>query len=80
MVGSGPHQVESIASQRENPFANLEHRRVKRAACTLCIPAKAILEIEVTSLKSNIIKPCKGKSTSEGEITPCTMKTNSHPI
>ena len=27
MVGSGPHQVESIASQCENPFANLERRR-----------------------------------------------------
>ena len=27
MVGLGPHQVESIASQRENPFANLERRR-----------------------------------------------------
>ena len=24
MVGLGPHQAESIASQRENPFANLE--------------------------------------------------------
>jgi len=27
MVGSGPHQVEFIASQHENPFANFEHRR-----------------------------------------------------
>ena len=27
MVGSGPHQAKSMASQHENPFANLEHRR-----------------------------------------------------
>ena len=27
MVGSSPHQVEFIASQHENPFANFEHRR-----------------------------------------------------
>ena len=27
MVGLGPHQAESIASQHENPFANLERRR-----------------------------------------------------
>ena len=27
MVGSGPHQAESIASQHENPFANFERKR-----------------------------------------------------
>ena len=27
MIDLGPHQAESIASQCENPFANLEHRR-----------------------------------------------------
>ena len=27
MVGSGPHQAKSIASQCENPFANLERKR-----------------------------------------------------
>ena len=37
---------------------------IKRAACTLCTQAKAILELGVTSLKNNTIKPRKGKSTS----------------
>jgi len=27
MIGLGPHQAESIASQCENPFANLERKR-----------------------------------------------------
>ena len=27
MANSGSHQVKSMASQRENPFANLERRR-----------------------------------------------------
>ena len=37
---------------------------IKKAACTLCIQAKATLELEVTSLKNNTIKPCKRKSSS----------------
>ena len=36
----------------------------RRAACTLCTRAKATLELGVTSLKNNTIKPCKRKSTS----------------
>ena len=64
MTNSGSHQVESIASQRENPFANLKRREIRRAACTLCTQAKAILDLGVTSLKNNTIKPYKGKSTS----------------
>ena len=32
MVGSGPHQAESIASQRENPFANIKCRRDKEGS------------------------------------------------
>ena len=37
---------------------------IRRAACTLRTQAKAVLELGVTSLKNNTIKPCKGKSTS----------------
>ena len=39
---------------------------IGRAACTLHTQAKATLELGVTSLKNNTIKPCKGKSINLG--------------
>ena len=39
---------------------------IRRAVCTLRTQVKAILELGVTSLKNNTIKPCKRKSINLG--------------
>ena len=64
MANSDSHQVESMAFQCENPFANLERRRDREGSVHVTHTRKATLKWGVTSLKNNIIKPCKGKSTS----------------
>ena len=55
---------------------------IRRAGHALHTQAKAILELEVTSLKNNTIKPCKGKLTSlrrsyamhnKNELPPCLV-------
>ena len=64
MANAGSHQAESMASQLENPFANLECRRDREGSVHVTHTNKSHSRLGVTSLKNNTIKPCKGKSTS----------------
>ena len=41
MVGLGPHQAESMASQHENPFADLERRRDREGSLHIMHTSKS---------------------------------------
>ena len=56
MVGSGPHQAESMGSLREGHFVNLSKERIGRLVCIPPILAGASPEIGETFLIKRIPK------------------------
>ena len=63
MVGSGPHQEESMGSRWQDDFLNLERKRIEKVAHTPLILVKVILGLGVMSLKGRMKEPCKGRLT-----------------
>ena len=58
MVGSGPNQAESIGSQRENHFVNLERRRDREVSVHTIHTSRSSPEMGATFLMKRILEPC----------------------
>ena len=58
MVGSGPNREESIGSQRQDHFLNLESRRDREVSVILLKLVGVSLEVGVTSLMKRILEAC----------------------
>ena len=58
MVGSGPNREESIGSQRQDHFLNLERRRDREVSVILLKLVGVSLEVGVTSLMKRILEAC----------------------
>ena len=58
MVGSGPNWEESIGSQCQDHFLNLERRRDREVSVILLKLVGVSLEVGVTSLMKRILEAC----------------------
>ena len=58
MVGSGPNWEESISSQRQDHFLNLERRRDREVSVILLKLVGASLEVGVMPLMKRILEAC----------------------
>ena len=58
MVGSGPNREESIGSQLQDHFLNLERRRDREVSVILLKLVGVSLEVGVTSLMKRILEAC----------------------
>ena len=58
MVGLGPNREESIGSQLQDHFLNLERRRDREVSVILLKLVGVSLEVGVTSLMKRILEAC----------------------
>ena len=58
MVGSGPNREESIGSQLQDHFLNLERRRDREVSVILLKLVGVSLEVGVTPLMKRILEAC----------------------
>ena len=63
MVGSGPNREESIGSQLQDHFLNLERRRDREVSVILLKLVGVSLEVGVTSLMKRILEAYSCRST-----------------
>ena len=78
MVGSGPHQAESMGSQREDHFVNL--KRKKDRECKPPTLVRANPEMEATSLMRKIPRPYNWKLIIWRESCAMNSKSKLPPI
>ena len=93
MVGSGPRQAESIGSQRQNPFVNLERRRDQEGSVNSVRTGKSqswrkghlsqeentrALQLEVDQLKRKLSRAQRRQASSSPNASPDGKKDGSY--
>ena len=79
MVGSGPHMAESMGSQRQDHFCDLERKRDQEGSVHTTRTSKSQSQVKATSLMRRMPETCSWKLTTwreayatnaEGELLP----------
>ena len=79
MVGSGSHQAESMGSQCQDHFRDLE-QKTRREVCILPTPVRGNLEVKVTSLMRRMPETCRRRLITLGEACAMNGESELHPI
>ena len=80
MVGLDPRQAESMGSQRQDHFRDLERKGTEREVCILPTPVRVNLGVKATSLMRRMPKTCKRRLIALGEAYAMIGESELHPI
>ena len=80
MVGLDPHQAESMGSQRQDHFRDLEQKGTEREVCILPTPVRVNLGVKATSLMRRMPKTCKRRLIALGEACAMIGESELHSI